>query len=77
MKQAIMLISLELIANIGTGRFETIENRLPDDARVVSGVVNGQELALFIESDTFEDIKAGQPIPTLLPAVIRRIQETA
>lgn len=66
----------ELIANLGSGRFEVIASPVPETARVVGCGYSSDKKALYVtlEDDTFEDINTAHGIPEHPRPRVRRIE---
>jgi hypothetical protein len=69
----------ELLIMMGRGRFEVVDNALPDDVEIVSVSTDVrwayQEIVLTVKSESFAVVPEGAEIPTLPPTVIRRLSE--
>ncbi len=71
-----MLIAPQILMFLGSGKFEVIENQLPEDANLVRSYydADGDHFVLVIASDTFEPALWGIDIPILEPPAIRRLE---
>lgn len=74
-----MPISIELLANLGSGKFEVIANPLPPDAKAFHADYNEKEkvVNLFISSEEFSPVVDDSPIETVEPPTIKRLEESA
>ena len=69
----------ELLLMMGRGRFEVVDNALPDDVELVSASTDVrwayQEIVLTVKSESFAVVPEGAEIPILPPTAIRRLSE--
>lgn len=73
-----MLISPELLMNMGSGEFRVVAGALPEDAVLKQTTIDpyGGWVTLFIESKHFEEIEVGAVAPMLPAPHITRITTT-
>jgi len=74
----IVQVSTHLIHQVlsqGTGASKVASNPLPDDAVLVAVNSDGRTVSLTFQSDSFEEIPDGDPIPLLSPT-FRSIEAT-
>jgi hypothetical protein len=75
MRARLFRINATLLLTLGCRRFETIANALPLDVRVTGVSVEGADIiVLQIESESFDLVPDGEPIPEHPAPVIRQIR---
>jgi hypothetical protein len=80
MKRAVLEIGdhlfMEILAGLKSGfsgRYEVINNGLPDDVKFVRCGQSECCLNILLESETFKDIKDNEPYPILDPVTIKSV----
>jgi len=72
------LISPELVACLGVGKYEVVENSLPADVVVVGSFIDEKYHAFSVTlcSKEFEEVLEGKLIPIVPCPMIRRIEDS-
>lgn len=71
------LVAPEFLLTMGRGKFEVVDNPLPDDAYCVAAGYDPQNHVLYmtVYSDTYPVIPDGGLIPRLLGIGVKRIDD--